>query len=94
MHFAASRPLRFNESEAFKLYKHIVEDGLSTPPELVRAVKAEIEMRKSQSFIRNENLFRYMKAICNWLSEGIYQAFLEVPEENDRTNPGIYSQLR
>lgn len=81
-HWPRTRVLRNNKRKTKSKYLSILKEGY-TAEQLLKAVEADIKMKKGASF--KENQLRYMQAVTTWLNQRIFEGFISTEEKEVET---------
>ncbi len=88
--YPRTRVLRSDQEHVKKSYRKILQDY--SHDEIMKALKAEVQMRKNNSTSKDYSNFKYMKAIATWLNTKEFLAINELMKEDNIEKIDIFSE--
>lgn len=89
-HWAKTRPFKTGERKAKRLFWSILSEGKVTTDQIIQALEREKAMRAKNSLKTNE--FGFMKGAVNWLTERVYEAYLDADNKTNKDDETMHGQ--
>ena len=82
--FRGSRGMRPNKEKCRLMFNKIIDEGVHTKEDLIRALKYEVAMRKSNSLRKNSNELSWMKSTEPYLFQRAFGDFIEISKKETK----------
>jgi hypothetical protein len=80
--FKGSRGLHTNKEKCRLIFNKVIDEGVLTKEDLMRALTYEVKMRKSNSLKKNSNELSWMKATESYINSAGWDSFLKISKES------------